>query len=134
MRIDYPRTTVELGASITPDQVVYVDANKVEKDASKDMDFAATGYAIATLGADKDVSEIAKKAKITVKTDEKYVGSTIDVTAVSERYNLVATATLTVADAAKDIAFATKTAEVNVNNKILWNVVDSQGNKVALKL
>ena len=29
MRIDYPRTTVELGASITPDQVVYVDANKV---------------------------------------------------------------------------------------------------------
>ena len=132
MRIDYPRTTVELGASITPDQVVYVDANKVEKDASKDMDFAATGYAIATLGADKDVSEIAKKAKITVKTDEKYVGSTIDVTAVSERYNLVATATLTVADAAKDIAFATKTAEVNVNNKILWNVVDSQGNKVAL--
>ncbi len=133
MRIDYPRTTVELGASITPDQVVYVDANKVEKDASKDMDFAATGYAIATLGDDdKDVSETAKKAKITVKTDEKYVGSTIDVTAVSERYNLVATATLTVADAAKDIAFATKTAEVNVNNKILWNVVDSQGNKVAL--
>lgn len=133
MRIDYPRTTVELGASITPDQVVYVDANKVEKDAVKDMDFAATGYAIATLGsADANDRDIVKKAKITVKTDEKYVGSTIDVTAVSERYNLVATATLTVADAAKDIAFATKTAEVNVNNKILWNVVDSQGNKVAL--
>ena len=133
MRIDYPRTTVELGASITPDQVVYVDANKVEKDASKDMDFAATGYAIATLGtSDVNDRDVVKKAKITVKTDEKYVGSTIDVTAVSERYNLVATATLTVADAAKDIAFATKTAEVNVNNKILWNVVDSQGNKVAL--
>ena len=32
MRIDYPRTTVEPGASITPDQVVYVDANKVEKE------------------------------------------------------------------------------------------------------
>ncbi len=133
MRIDYPRTTVEPGASITPDQVVYVDANKVEKDASKDMDFAATGYAIATLGtSDVNDRDVVKKAKITVKTDEKYVGSTIDVTAVSERYNLVATATLTVADAAKDIAFATKTAEVNVNNKILWNVVDSQGNKVAL--
>ena len=138
MRIDYPRTTVELGASITPDQVVYVDANKVEKDASKDMDFAATGYAIANLGISADdkaynnSTETAKKAKITVKSDEKYVGSTIEVTAVSERYNLVATATLTVADAAKDIAFATKTAEVNINNKILWNVVDSQGNKVAL--
>ena len=67
-----------------------------------------------------------------MKTDEKYVGSKIEVTAVSERYNLVATATLTVADAAKDIAFADKTADVNVNNKILWNVVDSEGNKVAL--
>ena len=132
MRIDYPRTTVELGASITPDQVVYVDANKVEKDASKDMDFAATGYAIATLGDTAGKTEVAKKAKITVKTDEKYVGSKIEVTAVSERYNLVATATLTVADAAKDIAFADKTADVNVNNKILWNVVDSEGNKVAL--
>ena len=132
LRIDYPTTTVELGGSITPEQVVYVDANKVEKDASKDMDFAATGYAIATLGDDEATRDVAKKATIVVKSDEKYVGSTIDVTAVSERYNLVATATLTVADAAKDIKFADKTADVNVNNKIVWNVVDGNGNKVAL--
>ena len=94
LRIDYPTTTVELGGSITPEQVVYVDANKVEKDASKDMDFAATGYAIATLGIGKEdtayakATDTAKKARIIVKSDEKYVGSTIDVTAVSERYNI----------------------------------------------
>ena len=130
LRIDYPTTTVELGASITPDQIVYVDENKVEKDASKDVEFAAAGYAVYDLSADNITA--TNMPVITVKTDEKYVGSKIDVTAVSDRYNLVANVELTVADEARDIAFATKTADVNVNNKILWNVVDAQGNKVAL--
>ena len=121
LRIDYPTTTVELGGKISPDQVVYVDANDVEKNAT-DADFAATGYAVQNL----------KDRTITVKTDEKYVGAKINVTAVSEKYDLVATAELTVAEGASEIAFADKTAEVNVNNKIVWNVVDSNGNKVAL--
>ena len=42
------------------------------------------------------------------------------------------TATIKVTADAAELAFASKTAEVNVNNKIVWNVVDSNGNKVAL--
>ena len=127
LRIDYNRTTVELGATIAPTQIVYVDANGVEKQAKTEVQFAATGYAVYELGANGNARAI------TVKTDEKYVGSKINVTAVSDRYNyLVANVELTVADGAKDIVFADKVADVNVNNKITWNVVDSQGNKVAL--
>ena len=122
LRIDYYTKTVELGATISPSQIVYVDANGVEKQAT-DATFAASGYAIADLDG----------RKITVKTDEKYVGATIDVTAVSEKYDLVATATLTVADGATAVAFVNKVADVNVNNKLVWNVVDSTGTKVALK-
>lgn len=121
LRIDYSTKTVELGGQITPDQVIYVDANGVEKQAT-DADFAATGYAIESL---------ANKT-ITVKSDEKYVGAKINVTAVSTRYDLVGTAELTVAEGASAIKFADKTAEVNVNNKIKWNIVDSNDNKVAL--
>ena len=47
-----------------------------------------------------------------------------------ERYNLVATKTLTVANEAKELAFNTKTCEVNVNNKIVAQIVDADGNKV----
>ena len=122
LRIDYNTKTVELGATIAPAQIVYVDVNGVEKQAT-DSAFAATGYAIAKL----------EGRAITVKTDEKYVGATIDVTAVSEKYDLVATATLTVADGATAVAFVDKAADVNVNNKLVWNVVDSTGTKVALK-
>ena len=122
LRIDYNTKTVELGATIAPAQIVYVDVNGVEKQAT-DSAFAATGYAIAKL----------EGRAITVKTDEKYVGATIDVTAVSEKYDLVATATLTVADGATAVAFVDKAADVNVNNKLVWNVVDSTGTKVALR-
>ena len=133
LRVDYARTTVELGGSISPEQIVFVDANGVEKAAKAgEYDFAATGYAVYNL-ADVTVGNKTTHNVITVKTDEKYVGAKINVTAVSERYDLVDTVELTVADEATDIAFAVKTADVNVNNKIVWNVVDSQGSKVALK-
>ena len=121
LKLDYNTTTVELGGSIEPSQIVYVDENGVEKKAA-DVEFAATGYAIA-----KEVGKV-----ITVKSDEKYVGAKITATVVSDKYNLVDSVELTVAEGASEIAFADKTAEVNVNNKIVWNIVDSQGNKVAL--
>lgn len=94
------------------------------KSAKGKVDLAATGKAIR----DFDTTT----GKITVSSDDKYIGSEIVVTAVDDRYNLVATATLTVADEAKELKFATKTAEVNVNNTINVQVVDSQGNRVAL--
>ena len=125
LRIGSATKTVELGGKITL-SLDYVDANGVEKDAN-DADLAASGYAV------ENVAKAAKKAyTVTVKTDEKYVGSKINVTAVSQKYDLVGAVELTVAEGASEIKFADKTAEVNVNNKITWNVVDAQGNKVAL--
>ena len=128
LTIGYATKTVELGGNITG-KMIYVDANGVQK-VAKDAEFAATGYAVAS--AKKLTGDNAGKGMVTVKSDEKYVGSKINVTAVSEKYDLVGTAELTVAEGASDIAFASKTADVNVNNKLVWNVVDSQGVKVAL--
>ena len=128
LRIQYATKTVELGGNITG-KMVYVDANGVQK-VAKDAEFAATGYAVAS--ATKLTGDNAGKGRVVVKSDEKYVGSKINVTAVSEKYDLVGTAELTVAEGASDITFVDKTAEVNVNNKLAWNVVDVNGNKVAL--
>ena len=120
----YAAPSVELGGQLNVDKLEYVDANGVVKSAKGKVDLAATGKAIR----DFDTTT----GKITVSSDDKYIGSEITITAVDDRYNLVATASLTVADEAKELKFDTKTAEVNVNNTIGVQVVDSQGNRVAL--
>ncbi len=126
--LTYKQEAVELNGKAVIDELVYVDANGVKK-AAKDVDLAASGYAIAMFYP--NVEGTIAKGTVTVKNDEKYVGSTINVTAVSERYNLVANATIKVTADAAELAFATKTAEVNVNNKIDVQIVDADGNKVA---
>jgi len=118
---------VELGATIGG-ELKYMDKNGVMKPA-KDAELVATGYAAAGY-AGKANSE--GKFSITAKSDEKYVGATIEATAVSEKYNLAAVKEFKVAEGASDIVVVDKTAEVNVNNKLEWNVVDPNGVKVAL--
>ena len=113
-------STVELGKSLTP-ELEYVDVNKVVKDAT-DAKLAATGYAIYSFNG----------KTVTLKTDEKYAGQSITLTAVSERYDLVATKEVKIAAEATDIKFTEKSLAVNVNNKVIWNVVDSEGNIVRL--
>ena len=120
--VEYP-ATVELGASVEMGDLYWLDANKVQKDA-KGISLAATGYAIANFDS--------VNGELNVKSDEKYVGSEITITAVDERYNLVDTVVVKVADEAAGLAFATKTAEVDVNNKIVVSVVDQQGSVVTL--
>ena len=117
---------VELGGNISG-ELLYFDANGVQK-AAKDAELAATGYAV------EDAAKYAgtNNFKVAAKDDEKYVGATITVTAVSEKYDLVATKDFTVADGAVAIAFVDKSADVNVNNKLEWNVVNSEGTRVAL--
>ena len=124
----YKQEAVELGGEAVVDSLRYVDANGVTK-AANDVEIAATGYAISKVYTEKDGEH--KKGNIEVKTDEKYVGSEIQVAAVSERYNLIANATIKVTADAAELQFASKTAEVNVNNKIDVQIVDSEGNKVA---
>ena len=124
---------VELGAAIGG-ELKYVDANGVTK-AAKDAELVATGYAVASVTNDPKNAENEVQDgnfSIKVKADEKYVGATITATAVSEKYDLIATKEFKVAEGASEIAFVDKTAEVNVNNKLEWNVVDTNGTRVAL--
>ena len=123
IQLDYEQTTIELAGKSNIPKVKYIDANGTKQDASKKVTLAGTGYAI---------SNFANNGQITVKNDEKYVGQTITVTAVDSRYNLTATTTLLVAEEAQGIAFDTTAAQVNVNNKIGFKVVDSNGNTVSL--
>jgi len=117
--------TVELGATVAP-TLKYLDANGVQKSAD-DAKLAATGYAIySTTPAANGISTIK------VKTDEKYTGSVIKLTAVSEMYDLVSTKDVKVAAEAVAIEFANTDLEVDVNNKVKWNVVDEDGEKVTL--
>ena len=118
---------VELGATIAG-ELKYVDANGVVK-AAKDAELVATGYAVAGVFGKANTEG---SFSITAKSDEKYVGATITATAVSEKYDLVATKEFKVAEGASDIAFVDKTADVNVNNKLEWHVVDNNGTRVAL--
>ena len=113
-------SNVELGKTLQP-TLKYVDVNGVVKTA-KDAKLAATGYAIASFDG----------KNIALKTDEKYAGQSITLTAVSERYDLVATKEVKIAAEATDIAFADKSLAVDVNNKVKWNVVDAEGNIVKL--
>ena len=119
LKLTYKQEAVELSGSAVVDELVYVDANGVKKTA-KDADLAASGYAIAQFypKAVGNGSTAVAKGTVTVKSDEKYIGQTITVTAVSERHNLVANATIKVTADAAELKFASKTAEVNVNNKI----------------
>lgn len=115
--------TVELGKTVGP-QAKYVDANGVTKDA-KDANIAASGYAISYLS---DTSN--GKATVALKTDEKYAGTSFTLTAVSERYNLVATKEVKITGEGTAIAFEDKSLAVNVNNKVEWKIVDENGNAV----
>ena len=120
LRIDTAVSTVALGGYIGA-ELTYVDANGVEKNA-KDAELTATGYAVQNVNG----------TAVFAKTDEKYVGEKITVTAVSERYNLVASKEYTVVGEAVAVAFVDKAADVNVNNRLTWNLVDEAGNKIAI--
>ena len=130
--LTYKQEAIELGGTAVVDTLRYVDANGVTK-AATDVELAAKGYAIENFyPVEKEVNKVKHaKGDIEVKTNEKYVGSEIEVTGVSQRYNLIATASIKVTADAAELAFASKTAEVNVNNKIDVQIVDAEGNKVA---
>ncbi len=120
--------TVELGKTFTP-VLKYVDENGVKK-VAKDVELAVAGYAVKSFGL--NAAGQSAKNQVILKTDEKYAGSVITLTAVSERYDLVATKEVKIAAEAVAIEFATDSLEVNVNNKVEWNVVDAEGNNVKL--
>ena len=130
LKIAYKQNAIELDGEGLLNKLYYVDANGVIKSlfangkVDSEVKLSANGYAI-----DKFT---AADGTVKVKADEKYVGSKITVLAVSEKYNLVATAELTVANEAAAVKYANTNADVAVNNTLTANIVDMDGNKVAL--
>ena len=70
--------------------LVYVDADGVKRNAEKDTDLAASGYAIANFYPDGraddtetgDIDETLPKGAIVVKSDEKYIPTLLEVRAI----------------------------------------------------
>ena len=121
--VEYPTNTVELNGKTVPTSINFVDANGVTK-AATGVELSANGYAVKNFNS--------STAEVTVKADEKYVGSKITVLAVSTKYNLTDTVELTVANEAAGVKYANTKADVAVNNTLIANIVDVDGNKVAL--
>ena len=126
LTIEYPTSSVELNAATDTPDIYFTDANGVTKKANKRVTVAASGYAVA------NVNYGGETGVIKVKNDEKYLGSTITVSAVAEKENLVATTTLTVTDSAQTIKLDTNKGQVNASNRIGFKLVNSNGQAVAL--
>ena len=139
--LNYQAAAVELNGYNYMKTLKFVDANGVKTTKGTDeIKVAANGYAVDTFGKglvwNEDTEEydlVALKGAVKAKADEKYVGSTITVNAVSTKYNLVATTSMVVANEAAEVKYATTNADVAVNNTLTANIVDVDGNKVALK-
>ena len=132
LKMVYKQNTVELNGEAVLNKLFYVDANGVtksllddKKEVKGDVKLAANGYAVASF--------TANDGKVVVEKDEKYVGSKINVVAVSQKYNLTAAVELLVANEAAGVKYANTNADVAVNNTLVANIVDEDGNKVALK-
>ena len=123
LKLAYTAPAVELGGKIAVDELVFVDANGVETDATKAVTLSATGYAVKDFDQD---------GTIEVEDNEKYVGSKITVLAVSEKYNLTAVAELVVANEAAAVKYANTNADVALNNTLVANIVDMDGNKTSV--
>jgi len=122
LSLSYDTDSVQLGASISPKALGWLDKNYVFTSNDGTIKFTASGAAI------KDVTG----TKITVKDDEKYVGSEIVITVVDEENNLVATKTLTVAAEAKELVFDTTAIPVDQTRTVTVKLVDEDGNSVSL--
>ena len=127
LHIEYPTQAVELNSKTDAPDIYFLDANNVMKKANNRVTVAASGYAVAGI-----VESGSNAGTLTVKNDEKYIGQTITVTAASDKENLMATTTLTVADEAREVKLDTNKGQVNANNRVGFKVVDSTGHSVAL--
>ena len=127
LHIEYPTSSVELNSTTDIPDIYFLDANNVMKKANNRVTVAAQGYAVYSV-----VPNGKTAGQVTIKNDEKYVGQTVTITAISDKENLMASTTLTVADEAKEVKLASTRGQVNANNRVAFSIVDSSGNVVAL--
>ncbi len=125
--LSYPQKYVELGALSAKPTIKFIDENGVRKDATNYVTLGANGYAVKNFDKATGV--------VRVKNDEKYLGDTINVTAIAEKEGLVADAELIVTDGKggnDTLSFDKKSGPVNVTNRVKVQVVDAKGNPIAL--
>ena len=130
--LTYPAPAVELGGEIAVEDLLFIDANGVASNAAGKVTLSANGYAVDKFEDVKVVGEEKVYGVVTAESDEKYVGSKITVLAVSEKYNLTAVAELVVANEAAAVKYANTNADIAVNNTLVANIVDADGNKVSV--
>jgi hypothetical protein len=97
-----------------------VDAKGVVKPAGV-TSLTANGKAIASF--------VTTNGTLTIKDDEKYIGSKVTVLAV--KGDLTATTELTVVDTAEGVVYTTTEVAVGANNTLKANVFDANGKFVA---
>lgn len=133
LKVDYDTETVTIGTTVNAPKIYFVDEKGVKK-AAKDVNLGYVGYAVDIFNYTKD--EAGKlpgdAGTFSVKNDEKYLGSKITVTAVSSRYNFVATTDLTVAQDGRALKFATNSGVINRNNTVDFQIVDGAGKTVSI--
>ena len=110
---------------------VWKTVNKLTYDATQEV-LVADNDGIYSVANKRIVPSHQTLGTVKAKADESYIGSTITVTAVSQKYNLVAAVSMVVANEAAEVKYATTEADVAVNNTLVANIVDKDGNKVAL--
>ena len=124
--VEYPEA-VERGAFISaPTSLKLIDNSGVEKDVTpilNSLDLSASGDAVQSF--------TASTGALKVKSDEKYVGSTIKIQAYWHN-KLVGETSIKVAGEATRLNFDTNKANVNEPTKIGVNIVDEFGNDVTL--
>ena len=129
MTLAYKQNTIDFAGVAEIDAIKLVDANGVTKDITNDLDeynveFAANGLAVDSVGEDGTIT--AKGAAAAQGLD--LIGSTITVMAVYD--DLYATAELKVVKSAVSLKYAKTTADIAVNNTLVVNTVDVDGNIV----
>ena len=139
MKLTYKQNTIALESYAEVKALVLVDANGTTKNletadlATYEIEYVANGLAVDSV-ADRNAQAPGKIGTITkaeaVGLD--LIGSTITVMAISEKLDLTATAELKVVKDAVALKYASATADVAVNNKLVVNTVDVDGNVVAI--
>lgn len=123
LKLEYDTETVAIGKTMPAADVYFLDEKGVKKKA-KGVNLGYNGYAVKTFDYNTGSFE--------VKNDEKYLGTKITVTAVSDRQNLVSIAEINVAQDGRGLKFATNSGVMNTNNQVDFQIVDGSGKTVGI--
>jgi len=144
MQLVYKQNTIALGGKAEVKAVLFVDANGTTKNASDlagtySVEYVANGLAVDVVvdGTEASTDEGYGEAVGTIIAKDNVeaqglnvVGSTITVMAICNELDLTATAELKVVKNAVTLKYLNTNADLAVNNKLVVNTVDVDGNKV----